>query len=195
MAIFVDDDPFTGSRGRMDASAGVSPDPASLSARPAVPSLAGRSAQPLTGASAPAASGPFGFDDPATSFFLSALSSRLSSLAAPGPSFGESEAALRAALRPDPTITSVIKTLASRMGRPSVPGNPHAQQFVERTNARIAELLAGPFSEGDEAALRASFFDQDERDRQAAKQQVLERMGALGHAPTSGPVIEALLEV
>jgi len=76
-----------------------------------------------------------------------------------------------------------------------MPGNAQLPQFLERTNARIAELQGEPFSDADESVLAVGAYDQLERDRTTAKQQLLERLGGLGHAATSGITIRALQEL
>lgn len=73
--------------------------------------------------------------------------------------------------------------------------SPDLDEF-ESAIRRLSEFLNAPvFSESDEARRRALRFDQLERRRQAARQQVVERLAAQGHGRSSGTVEMALQQV
>ena len=94
-----------------------------------------------------------------------------------------------------PGATQSILQQIAEMFSGARPQNAQLQQSVEGLRSRISELRQAPFSAGEDAALRAAAFDQLEQDRSAAKQRVLEQLGGMGHAPTSGIVARALQEV
>lgn len=75
-------------------------------------------------------------------------------------------------------------------------GGGGADDEFEAAIRQLATFLNAPvFSESDEARRRALRFDQMERRRQAARQQVVERLAAQGHGRSSGTVEMALQQV
>jgi hypothetical protein len=84
----------------------------------------------------------------------------------------------------------ILKRFATMGG-----GAPDFSELQANTKKRIAELNAEPFSASEEAAQRVRAFDNLERSRAVAIQQVRERLVAQGHAPSSGTVEAAIQQV
>ena len=72
---------------------------------------------------------------------------------------------------------------------------PDLGDLRNNTRRRVDELNAEPFSATEEAAQRVKAFDNLERSRAVAVQQVRERLVAQGHAPSSGTVEAAIQQV
>lgn len=69
------------------------------------------------------------------------------------------------------------------------------QRYLDYINQRVPELRGEPFTQTEEAGRRVQAFDNLNRQRGMAKARVLEELGTLGHAPTSGTVVRALASV
>jgi hypothetical protein len=138
-------------------------------------------------------SNPF-FDDPTTQPLMNQWTARMAQLNRPSPSYSDLEASVRRSTAPNPLVSSIIATLASRMNA-RMPVNNYGGRYEAETARRIDELHKDPFSAADEAALKARFYDSTARSRTQAQKAVLEQMGALGHSPTDGAVVQALEDV
>jgi len=130
------------------------------------------------------------FDDPLTQPIMSSWTQRMSQLSQPGPNYGESMNVYRSALKEDPRYTNAIKSLGDSIKR-KAPPNAYLGQYAASTQGRMKELNAEPFSDSDEAALKARFFDDLARTRDDRTQQLRERLASMGMAPTSGTAQEA----
>lgn len=131
------------------------------------------------------------FSDPTTQPLMSQWAKRMAQLNAPTPHYGDLEGMARGSLQMDPRLNSIVNALKGMMGG-SMPANPYSGQYATETKNRIAQLHQNPFSSGDEANIKARFYDNLERSRSQSRQQVLEQMGQLGHSPTDGAIIAAL---
>jgi hypothetical protein len=85
---------------------------------------------------------------------------------------------------------NILRQLATSGG-----SAPDLTELQNLTKQRVGELNAEPFSATEEAAQRVKAFDNLERSRAAAIQQVRERLTAQGHAPSSGTVESAIQQV
>jgi hypothetical protein len=137
------------------------------------------------------------FNDPSTVPLMSALTSRIGQLAAPGPQYSEYEGALRSGLSQlmtplanDPTVGAALSKLL--VGGGGMPSNPYEGQYATHTGEQYAQLMQEPFSAGEEAAMKERYFGQIELDRGTARQQTLEHLASMGIAPTSGTAVAAL---
>jgi hypothetical protein len=130
------------------------------------------------------------FDDPLTQPIMGAWGARMSQLSRPAPQYGDINAQLGKYLQPDPRMNAAMGSLASVAQGPGA-SNAYTGQFAAATKKRIAQLNADPFSTGDEAAIKARFFDSMAGDRDAAYQQNAAEMARRGLAPSSG-VAQAL---
>lgn len=118
------------------------------------------------------------FSDPAGRLAMDAVQQRLAQLTGAPPA----------------EVARLLGLLGGRVGE-AMPGNEQLGQFLSRTNERIGQLQSDPFSDSEEASMRAAAFDQIERDRTVAKQRLLEELGSRGHSPTDGTVIRAMQQV
>ncbi len=82
---------------------------------------------------------------------------------------------------PDPFFSNLIHDIGTRMGQLQTPGQ--LQSDVEQ---RIAQLREAPFSAGEEELIRTEALDRIGRTQDSAERRLLEQVGALGRAPTSG---------
>jgi hypothetical protein len=108
----------------------------------------------------------------------------------------------------DPTTQPLMQAWRQRMNQLNVPApnnNDIASRiygkggewdfFSGQTKNRISELQQEPFSAGEEAALKARYLDGIVKERDTARQQMRERLGAMGHAPTDGAMAQADIDV
>lgn len=126
-------------------------------------------------------SGPDGFfDDPIGSWFSQMVGGVIGQLGQPRELPGEVNESY-----------NILKQLTQQRGG----GAPDLSELRDHTRSRVAQLQAEPFSQTEEAAQRVKAFDNLERSRAVAIQQVRERLAAQGHDPSSGTVEAAIQQV
>lgn len=127
--------------------------------------------------------GPSGFfDDPIGGWFMGIIEDVMGQLGQPRQLPGEVNDAY-----------GILRGLASGAG--GAGGGPNLDRLRAETTRRAGELNADPFSDTEEQAMRVKTFDNMERARRVAEQQTRERMGAQGHAMSSGTVESAVQQV
>ena len=72
---------------------------------------------------------------------------------------------------------------------------PEYQRMIKYLEDRFADLKGGGYTGAEHEVLRTQALDPIERDRQAARKRMIERMAAAGHTMESGPMQMALNEV
>ena len=153
------------------------------------------------GVSWPFGSDGFLFDDPGTALYESLIKKRISALNGPPRIQGLEEFtnALRSRmtdlqnpLAELPEVTQLKGALSTLAGQNFTP-NAELETALRAIATRIDELNAPPFTALEEKGQMVKATDALEQQKQAARQQVLERMAARGIGAGSG-VIEAALQ-
>lgn len=93
-------------------------------------------------------------------------------------------------LRGDPSFPE-LQELVKRLKEAETNKKANTEKYVGSLRERVGELKKAPYTEGQEAVLRAKAFDQLERRRQQTLTNRREEMYLRGHAPTSGTVMGA----
>lgn len=155
------------------------------------------------GTSFPFGSSDFLFDDPSTALFEDILKKRLQTLGSPLtiPGLDQYISALNTRMGQlsspltIPEVDALKAAIAQRqssLGTGPAP-NPELQKVLEYASQRMAQLQEPPFSPIQEKTQEVQAFDQLERDKQAARQQIMERLGARGIGAGSG-ILEAAIQ-
>jgi hypothetical protein len=140
------------------------------------------------------------FDDPSTSQFMDILSKYLDRLGGPVniPGLGEYRSAIQgrmSSLQSPLNIPEMdrYKGALSDLANRSFQPNPELENALRAISGRIGELNAPPFTALEEKGQEVKAFDQLERDKQEARRQIMERMGARGIGAGSG-ILEAAMQ-
>lgn len=135
-------------------------------------------------------------NDPRLTEALNMLRGQLN---APNPMLQAGFDALTKAMQPDPRVTAAVEQMSSQLqsllAAQKQKEVEELKRYREYVLPRVAELRADPFTTTEEKGRRVQTFDNMERERTSTKQRVLEQLGGLGHAPTSGVVLRALEDV
>ena len=133
-----------------------------------------------SGTAGPYNAGLLGFDDPATSQFVSLLSQRINDLMAP----------LNA-----PESQTYKAQLQKVLDAINGGGTQQTQDYLSLIKSQIPQLLGPAFSESQLKQLETRAYDTLDRDRQAAIDATVKAMGQRGIPPSSGVVQEAINRV
>ena len=143
----------------------------------------------------------FMFDDPATSLYETLIKKRLSALDGPLtiPGLEEFTSAIRGRmgelstpLARTPEVSRLLSVLSQKADQTFTP-NAELETALKAIAGRITELNAPPFTALEEKGQEVKAYDQLEQAKQAARQQIAERMAARGIAGGSG-IIESAIQ-
>lgn len=135
------------------------------------------------------------FNDPISSGYEARLNGILDQLSQPDPRMNALFKSFSESLQPDPRLGEIYSQIQRQTAETEARQKQALGQYKNYVLPRIDELRLPAYTQTQEAARRVGSFDAFERERQVAKQNVIQKLAQLGHASTSGTVANALAQV
>jgi hypothetical protein len=88
---------------------------------------------------------------------------------------------------------ALLNSLINRFNTPATP--PHYQQMIDQLNAYLAKLNGPVYSPAEMELMQTQAWDPMQQQHDAARQRLIERLGAQGISPSSGIFESALADL